>query len=398
MAKAINPFVIRQLAFGRHFANREHEVGRMASALQDAGAGLLVYGHRRLGKSSALEQAARRVRDAGGHAVIASLTTATDPADAGRRVLEAVHRSVGRSGREILESIAGHLSARLEVQLSSVPGEPPSIRLGLRRGETHQDGSELLPDVLTAIDAEMGRRGILLGIGLDEFQRIHDWGGEDAEWALREAIQRHGRIGYVLAGSERGMIEAMVADRHRAFWKLFDIQEFGAIDEGVLRSWIRDLAQESGQRFSDPACSRVVELAYPRTRDVVQLARETWSRVSQEATPDMVEEAFEAIVDAQGAIYQKIWSDLSATQQRVLRVVAAGFSSSLTARDTLDRFQLGPKSTVHQAAESLVRDEHLVRPPEGGFRFDDPFFERWVQRVTLEDIGLPVPPLAAPRG
>jgi hypothetical protein len=389
-----NPFVIRQLARGDHFADREQEVARMAAALQDPGAGLVVFGHRRMGKSSALERSTEAVRVDGGRAAVATLATATDPADAARRVLEAVHSEVGKSGRDIMEAIAGRLKAGMEVRPSLVPGQLPAIRFefGLREKDSP---TQLLPDVLSAVDAEMRRRGLVLGIGLDEFQRIHGWGGEDAEWALRDAMQRHEAIGYVLAGSQRGLIEAMIGERGRAFWRLFDPMAFGPMDEEVLAEWVHQEAGRTGVRFDLATADRIVQLARPRTRDIVQLARETWARAVRggPATAADADQAFEAIVDAQAALYQKLWADFSATQQRVVRVVAADPSLPLTAKKTLDRYQLGPKSTAHKAAEVLVQGEHLVRMEGGGYGFDDPFFARWVQRYTLEDIGHPIPPL-----
>ena len=48
------------LTEGAHFTDREAEVARMAAALRTPGAKLVVYGDRRLGKTSALERAAER--------------------------------------------------------------------------------------------------------------------------------------------------------------------------------------------------------------------------------------------------------------------------------------------------------------------------------------------------
>src|SRR5690606_14296423 len=106
-----------------------------------------------------------------------------------RRGLEAVHTEVGRSTREIVEAIAGRLKVGIEIQPPSSPGDLPILRFDFGTGE-RGESARLLPDVLDAIDAEMRGRGLTLGIGLDEFQRIHEWGGENAEWALRDAMQR----------------------------------------------------------------------------------------------------------------------------------------------------------------------------------------------------------------
>jgi hypothetical protein len=57
-----NPFEIGLPARDRRSANREHEVERIAHTLQSAGDRLVVYGDRRLGKSSALDRSAEIVR------------------------------------------------------------------------------------------------------------------------------------------------------------------------------------------------------------------------------------------------------------------------------------------------------------------------------------------------
>src|ERR1044072_7664410 len=52
-----NPFEIGLIAQGNHFADREEEVERIARAFQSPGSRLVVYGDRRLGKSSAMDRA-----------------------------------------------------------------------------------------------------------------------------------------------------------------------------------------------------------------------------------------------------------------------------------------------------------------------------------------------------
>ena len=59
----------------------------------------------------------------------------------------------------------------------------------------------------------------------------------------------------------------------------------------------------------------------------------------------------------------------------------------------LERFRLGPKSTVHGTLNELVTGEVLVDQGPKGLAYDDPFFRRWVQLNVLEDIGRNAPPL-----
>jgi hypothetical protein len=144
-----------------------------------------------------------------------------------------------------------------------------------------------------------------------------------------------------------------------------------------------------------------VALAYPRTRDVVQLARTAWEDLGgggEKGVPGVVD-AMERLVSEQAALHERVWSSLQARHQMLLRLFATEEAEQLqiTSEETLRAWNLGAKSTVQSAVQSLVDAEHLVRHGPGSYAFDDPFFRRWVQRFGLPDLGLPVPPLVPGR-
>lgn len=389
-----NPFVVSLPAGGDHFADRETELHRIADAFQDFGGKLVVYGDRRLGKSSTLKRAGEAVRRDGGRVAIASFATASDASEAAQRVLSAAQAAIGASWREVLEAIGRRLRAGFEVTPSVEPDGMPSLRFrfGFRNGA---EANAVLPDVLDALNEQLERRKLGLGLGLDEFQRIHEWGGEDAEWALREALQRHSSIAYVLAGSKRHLIESMVGSKGRALWKLVDVLRFGPMAPDVMADWVSERATATGVPLSAGEARRVVDLAGPRTRDVVLLARTLWSLAQPKGGVESggAATAFEAVVQAHAELYRAIFVKLSARQQGVLRAFAAQPHLQITAAATINRYRLGPKSTVQSTVEALVEDEHLTRLDGGGYGFDDPFFRRWIQLHALPDIGVDPPAL-----
>ncbi|HET9984112.1 MAG TPA: hypothetical protein VFQ38_11015 [Longimicrobiales bacterium] len=389
-----NPFQVGVLADAERFADRRSELARITRALRSPGDKLFVYGDRRLGKSSALEAAAVAVRREGGLVAIASFATASDPAEAAQQVLRAVQAEIGRNARDVLEGIAARLRARLQVEPSPTPGGPPVIAFTFALAQPEQR-TRLLPEVLTALEEQLAERGLVLGLGLDEFQRIHEWGGEDAEWALREVLQRQRHVAYVLAGSKRHLIEAMVGRKGRALWKIGDVLPFGPIPPSEMAEWIARESTRADVHMTRKQADRVVALAGPRTRDIAQLARGVWFRARGSGAVGAadVDVAFEALVEEQAELFRALWSGLSARQQGVLRAFAAEPDVQITAARTAHAYHLGPKSSVQTALDALVEAEHLARPASGGYVFDDPFFRRWVQVNALPDLGLPVPPL-----
>jgi len=386
-----NPFEIGMLASGRHFADREAEVERIARALREPGSRLVVFGDRRLGKTSAIERAAEQVRRGGEQVAIASLATASDPIDAGRRLLLAVRDAIGRNWRETLEAILARLEVGYEVRPSPAAGQPPSLRIavGLRPEDR---GAEWLPDVLDAVHAQLDAEGRSLGLAIDEFQQIHRWGGEGSEWALKTVMERHQRLGYVLAGSKKSLIEGMITTKGRALWKQVEPLEFGPIDPDILAEWIVQQGARTGVRIPFPVADDIVSMAGPRTRDVVQLARAVWDDALRagEAREGAAAHAAERIVREQAAIYERIWRELNSREQQLLRVFVAEPGVQILSTDTERRFGLGAKTTVQSAVGRLVDEEHLVRAG-GGYVFDDPFFRRWVETAALGDLGIEPP-------
>lgn len=386
---ADNPFLPSLIARGAHFADREAEVERIRSAYQTPGARLVVYGDRRMGKTSALHRAADAARKDKTPVAYATFATASDPSDAAASLLLAVREQVGRNWRTTLESMVGRLQGSFNVKPASAPGLPPSVSItfGLREEELRAD---LVTAALDAIDAQMNAEDRRLAIAIDEFQRLHEWGGENAEWALKAALESHTRLSYVLAGSKRHVIEAMITTKGRALWKQVDAIEFGPIDPEELASWIQSQAARTGVTISLAAADEIVRLSGPRTRDVVQLAREVWfeGRTREFVEPDHVAQAMDQWVEVQKAIYAALWRARTVVEQKILRSLAAEPSLALTSAAALSRYRLGPKSTVQITAVRLVEDELLVALPGGGYTFDDPFFRRWIELEVLQHLGL----------
>ena len=388
-----NPFLPAVIARGRHFADREEEVRRLRRVYGSPGSRLVVYGDRRMGKSSALDRAAELSRRNGQRVAIASFATATDAADAAKSLVLAVREQLGRRWREALESILGRLHGSVVVKPSPLPGLPPSLHLTLGLGDEVPQ-AQVVPAALHSIHQEVEERRLTLAIAIDEFQRLHEWGGEDAEWALKASLEQHPRIAYVLAGSQRTLIEAMISRKGRALWKQADALPFGPIPADEMAAWIHSMAARTGADFALDACDRIVEIAGPRTRDIVQLAREVWfeSRRAGRVGPDRIDAARDQMIRVQDALYAAQWRSLSPVSQRLLRALAQEPDLMPTSADALARYRLGPKSTVGQTLQRLVSDELLVIRIEGGYGFDDPFLRRWIELRVFPGLGLIPPP------
>lgn len=389
-----NPFQIHGVVQGDSFTDREEEVSRIRRALTEPGSKLLVYGPRRMGKTSAILRALEEIHGKGTPAILVDLTTASTPVDMGNRILTVAAKAVGTRWRDFITDLVNRLRFGVSLTPDPVSGIIlPSLDVGLRE-HSEDEQRRTLGSVLDALNEMAVTRGTTLGIALDEFQEIGKFGGQTAEWDLRGIIQRHNAIGYVLAGSREHLIQRMI-ESEGAFYKMVDKLPFGPMDPGHLARWI-DLRMTDRGVPARGLGEQIVKIGGPRTRDVVQIARRCFD-LAHILLQDCPDRAFQEIIDEEFDLLRAQWNSLTAHQQNVLRAVAAG-ERGLTSRETLRRFALGPSGTVSNAAAALVKSGLLIREDPytrdrletpTGYDFDSPFFKAWVRRNTLEDIGLP---------
>lgn len=391
-----NPFRIHGTVTGGFFADREAEVRRVLETFAEPAAKLLLYGPRRMGKTSILRVALERVRDDGGNVLLADLSTASTLADISNRILAAASRELGHRWTDWLGDLVRRIRVRLTLDPDPVTGLVlPSLEAGLRTAELSEQ-RETLQQVLDAIEAMAAEREATVGIALDEFQEIHRFGGEDAEWHLRGVIQNHDRISYVLAGSQETLIRRMVGEG-RAFYGMLDVLKLGPIDPRELAGWIEERMTACGIS-AEGAGRRIVALAAPRTRDVVQLARKAFDLAATGGSmdPDRIERAFAEIVEEEDEFIRSLWDGLTSLQQNVLRAVAGG-DAGLTTSRTMDRFGLTESGSASNAARALLEDGILTRGDTAtGYAFDSPYFRGWVVTNALGDVGIDRPPAWRP--
>ena len=391
MVAITNPFRIHGIVQDEYFTDRADELKRITDTLREPAAKLLVYGPRRMGKTSVLRRAVTRIDSEGGHVIMADLSTASSITDIGNRILAAVVRTLGRRWRDVAIDLVERLRGRLTLTPDPATGTVlPSLDVSLRRAEI-EDQRKTLQDVLDAIEGMAVDRDTNIGVVLDEFQEIHKFGGDTAEWHLRGIIQLHQHVSYVLSGSATHLIRRMTGPE-RAFYGILDTLHDGPIDPSHLAHWI-DSRMKHADVEAEGVGARAIALAGSRTRDIVQLARKCYDRTTGVGAADLdsVDDAFREIVEEENDLWQSHWDRLTAQQQNVLRAVAVA-QVGLTKKTTLERFSLGSSGSTTNSAGALVDNGHLQKVTGGtGYRFDNPYFRGWVVLHALADVGV-LPP------
>jgi len=383
-----NPFLIGGAVTGAFFTDRADERKRIARALGEPLGHLLVYGPRRMGKTSTLHVVREDLARRGRLVVMADLSTASAPADLASRLLQAATEGLGRRWPETLQWLVRRVGVRVGLVADPSGLIFPAIDVGLRAAPPEEQRGAL-GAALDAVESLAAHRRAHVGIILDEFQEIHRLGGERAEAELRGLLQRHRHVSYVLAGSDETLIRAMTGAQ-RPLYKLLEPLYFGAMDPAHLARWIDARLEGAGVKARGVG-ARVAAVAGPRTRDVIQVARGVFeaARPTGVATPATVEEAFLEVVAGESEPHRARWELLSPFQQNVLRALAVR-ATGLTTAAVRRAFALGPQGTATKAAQALVRQGFLAKDGTA-YRYDSPFLRGWVILHALPDVGIVLP-------
>lgn len=385
-----NPFRIHGTVHPPHFADREAEVRRISNRLQDPAAKLLVFSERRIGKTSAIRVAVEHVHAAGGAAIVADLSTASTVTDMANRVLEAAGHTLGRRWSDVAADLIRSVGVNLSMNADPATGTiRPSLDIGYRRSPLEEQ-QQTLGRVLDGLNRMAGERGRTLGIVLDEFQEIHRFGGKQAEWHLRGVIQHHDHVAYVLAGSQPRLIRRMLG-KGRAFYGMLEKMEFGPIEPTYLATWIESRMAER-QIECNGAGRACLEVAGPRTRDIIQLARKTYDIAPAAGSIGGadVEQAFQEVVEEEDGPIRSWWADLTPVQQNIIRAVAVA-TSGMTSAEVIRRFSLPSSSAVSQALAKFLEEGIVIRNGPSGYVLDSPYVRGWVISKTMPDLGIHLP-------
>ncbi len=373
----VSPFRVGGPVTGEFFTDRADEVGEILKAMRQP-TRLLIRGHRRQGKTSAMAQAGRRFRQEGGVLLWADLSTIATFADLRDRLLSSLP-----SGFFGLFEGLQNLVPILEVVLLDPSTGAQSYRFRPATVRKHDPGvREQIRILLESIDRRRKALDRPVAVVLDEIQAVLSVDEEGADWFLRDLMQSVPDISFLCAGSQPSILEAMANDGEAAFFRFFAAgPRFDPIDKDHLAAWIAHRLTEAGVACKLPHAMAIAGIA-DRTQDVIQYADEVFSRGQGAGRVDqaLLEEALQSLLRKEHERYLRTWEGLTSNQRIGLRAIASG-ARNLYAHDSGVPL---PSSSLHRVVEALHARKILTDgapAPE----IDDPFFREWILRNAMPD-------------
>lgn len=389
-----NPFEFGRALGPEELVDRQDEVAIVSTALL-RGSKVFLIGPRRHGKTSILRAAGERAERSG--AVVLRYDAEAFPtlnqlaerllADAVRRLTPTVEKAGG---------VLRDVFARLRPQVSVDP-QSGGWSVTLTTAEV-RTAVPLLVDVLDGVERLAAGAAQPVAVVLDEFQKVVEEGGRDAEAQIRAAIQQHRHVAYVFAGSKTRLLADMTSDPNRPFYKLGEVRFLGPVPRPDFVAFLERGFTQGGIAVEPAAAEAILDAAEEVPYNVQLLAHACWEACRAaaddagaaaaghpaELTAELVRRTRDAVALRSDPIYTQLWSGLPSTQQRALLALlhehGEGLASTIVAR----RYKL-PITTLSKSlklleAKGILREEQTRGVSR--LRFEDPLFGAWIELVV----------------
>ncbi len=379
-----NPFVYGEVVPASAFVDRHAELKRLGEDLL-AGQKVFLISPRRYGKSSLIRRALAGTERAGCLTVevtVSSYSSYLAFLEGYARAVLAAETRVSRALAWIREAIG---ATRPEVRLEAEPGKGSAVAVAFPAARSARDVARLAPEVF-ALPARLAEaRGRRVVVALDEFQAIGGFNGGSVEEALRAAVQHQRQVGYVFAGSEPSLMEAMLGPR-RPFYKAGPVMRLEKIPADLFAAFIEQRFQKTGLKPEPGLGHAVVDLAGELPYDVQRLAHEVWDD-ARAAGPkkvglDSLHATLHRLLAEHEVFFEATWQRLTLAQRGVLRALVLEEGRGLLSADVRQRHRLGGASSVQAALGALLKQDVITRDQDR-YAVVDSLMREWIARRTF---------------
>ncbi|MBW1799395.1 MAG: ATP-binding protein [Deltaproteobacteria bacterium] len=369
-----NPFAYSNYVTGESFCNRNKERSELLKYIRGS-QNVLLYSHRRYGKSSLIHQVFREIKEKRHyigtmHVELYGTVSERDFITKTFRCLNQLESNV----EGLLKSITKTLkNIRLNLSLDPVTGTAslsPSFRA--------MDEKIILEELMDILSKYSQKRKLV--IAFDEFQEVTNYTEEGFEKRLRSLIQQHSNICYIFAGSQQHIITDMFNSKKRAFYKLAESFPLGKIKTEDYIPWIQDIFKRRHVQLPTDLIADIVGRFENHPMYIQNFFFHLWDEPLKTGfSPETIQKIEDGIIERRSQENSVMWENLSINQKKTLKLILLNNGSNLYNADALTSVNLKSASLVTRALSSLMNKEIIVK--DGNYLIQDILFKKWLQKT-----------------
>ncbi len=372
-----NPFIYSKFVTGTCFCNRKKEQDDLFEFIR-ASQDILIYSHRRTGKSSLIKQVFLNIRQKAPEigALYVDLYGTTSEKEFITRVFHQLS-ALETSTDKLLKLLKSSLDKfSFQISVDPVTGSPviaPSFRSA--------DENFVLKNLMDLLEKLSKKRKLV--IALDEFQEVAKYVNADPfEKQLRSYIQQQSNICYIFSGSQRHLLTAMFQSRGRAFYRQAYSYPLQRIETKHYIPWMAKLFAAGNLSIDKTAIQTIVERFENHPMYIQLFCFFLWRELQQNGWNDQTVKRIESrMLDQKHLEYQTLWDNLSINQKKTLKLVVNNDGQNLFAAEALTAVNIKTASVVTRCLKTLSQKEILSK--NGNYVIQDLFLKKWLSLQTV---------------
>lgn len=366
MKKPNNPFVVQGYYGPDYFCNRNEEVQRMTSWLNNDLNITLISG-RRKGKSNLIHHLFHSLKQT---SIYVDIYRTKSFSDFSKVLTEAVFQQYGSEKTTLLKKASVFLkSIRPVFGYDPISGEP---QVSVQQVGEHK-GSASVEELLQFLENEKGE----FVIAIDEFQEICSWKDEMGEAAFRTLVQNHPGIRFIFSGSDNRLMTEMFTNKKRPFYRSSELLYLQKIERNEYTQFITQHFKKSNGKLPLADIELVLDWCRGETYYVQRICNRLYSERSW-STKLSTREILNRYIEEKTSEFQVQLQLISRNQKDLLESIARdGGVDRPTANDFVQRHHLSSTSTIGQNIQSLL-DKDLIELENKTYRVSDVFLEKWL--------------------
>ena len=363
-----NPFSYSNYVTGASFCNRLAEQKDLIYFAKNS-ENILLYSHRRMGKTSLLHQVMKRLKKTRPkiNCVYIDLYGTLDENDFIDAVLTGVTQIESRI-EKIFKQMSGlKLTGSID-PTTNLPTLSASIKL--------KENPEYLEKALGLLASYSKKHKVL--VIFDEFQEVAGYSEAGFEKRLRSVIQGHQNISYFFSGSQKHILTDMFDSAKRAFFKMARNYPLEKIDIRHYINWAHSLFMQKHVNISERILADIVDFCEYQPMYIQEVLFDLWR--SPDVDSDVIDQIKSSILTSHKNQFMVLWDLLTQNQKKALRLLTETEGKGIYAAEHLQRVGFNSGSVLHTALLSLQEKEIISKNKT--FQFQDVMFKKWVQALS----------------
>jgi len=369
-----NPFAYSNYVIGESFCNRKKELSELLRYIKGS-QNVLLYSHRRYGKSSLIRQIFREIKGKKLNigTMHVELYGTISEKDFVIRTFQGLNQLESNFGR-LLKSVSKALTnIKLNLSIDSATGATsisPSFEA--------VNEKIILEELMNILSKYSQKRKLV--IAFDEFQEVASYTEEGFEKRLRSFTQQHSNICYIFSGSQQHLITEMFNSNNRAFYKLAESFPLDKIETKNYIPWVQNLFSRKSVNLPAELIEEIVVRFENHPMYIQNFLFHLWEEpVKKGFSPEIIDKIENAIIEKRSLEYSVLWETLTINQKKTLKLILLNDGSNLFNADSLKSVKLKTGSLVTKALSSLIKKEIILK--NGNYLIQDIVLKKWLQKT-----------------